>query len=855
MAKTESAEPAQPVRVLVVDDEFSIRRLFRTALSSAGCSVETVGNAREALQVLMQQSFDVMVVDLKMEGMNGLVFLQEALKIWPWMGVVIVSGYVDEQSLPRAHELGVTRVIEKPAEIQVLCQNVLDEAREKKTEFGDVPKNSALALMRDHLRLLGGIDQSVIGSDTLVKALLDFGRSLSQMISADAVGILVLDKQSGQRDLLFHVPSGVAPEFLAEMKQEMFKRYEALSAEFPAASSIKTQIDGAEASDSGPDRLGSVLTVPLMMGKEFCGVLTLASASDNAYTPADISLLYHAANHVSAVFMSLRRMHLLATRDPLTGAFNRIRLEEELERTWLLTRRYETSMAVVVADIDNFKTMNDSYGHAIGDEILRDLASLMLDVARATDLIARYGGDEFVAVLPQATEANARTFGERFITRLREHVFCPNTHKLTLTCSVGIATSTNSSAPATSEELLSQADRALFMAKRAGRNRLCIWPEQTFGAVDIGESADDSAPDVDGAPTAEVEPAGGKRDHILVVDDESTILELVGTMLERRGYDVSCFSSADDAISAVSASPGKYDVLLTDLSMPDKSGLDLLREISSADESVVKIVMTGYATVDAAVDCLRQGAYDFIQKPVRSAQLAALLSRALEYRYLKIDNARYQAHLEEMVRKRSAQLAASLEEVKRSYHFTLEALVAMLDARENQTGQHSFRTRDLTVMLARKLGVRGEELDAIASGSFLHDIGKIGIPDAILLKPGPLLPQEWEIMKTHSEIDYNILRSSPYLRIAAELVLSHHERWDGRGYPRKLGGEQICIGARIFSVTDAYDTMRSPRVYRDPVTPKEAVEEILRNKGAQFDPTVVDAFMACHEEMEAILHP
>ena len=839
-----------PVSVLVLDDELPIRHLFKTALAARGCSVATIDNARGALQLLMQQSFDVLVVDLRMEGMNGIVFLQEALKVWPWIGVVIVSGFVDEDTRPQAEALGVTRILEKPVGVDILCDNVIEEARTRKTAHRDIPRGNALALMRDHLKLLTNLDQTSMGTDTLLNALLEFGKTLSTMMAAETVGILVINKETEQRDLLLFVPKTVSESFLTDVKKEILARHKALSGTTITIESIRIKTEGKECDPSGPTKPNSWMSLPIILEDRFCGVLALASEARDAYTPANVSLLYHAANHIAAVFMSLRRMHQLAARDHLTGVFNRIRLEEELERAWLLAQRYEESMATIVVDIDNFKTINDSFGHAVGDEILRDMAQLMQAVARASDIIARYGGDEFVAVLPHATEANALAFGERFLDRLRDHVFCENTHKLSLSSSIGIATSRNPTMPATSDELLSQADRALFMAKRAGRNRITVWPEQTFGATGDTDVNEKIVGDTEQASTG-----AARHDRIMIVDDEESVLDLVGTMLARKGYEIVTFSSTQAALEAARSKRGHYDVLLTDLSMPDKSGIELMHELTEIDSSIVKIVMTGFATVDTAVECLREGAYDFIQKPVRDGQLTALLERALEYRHLKIDNARYQVHLEEMVKRRSTQLAASLDEVRRAYDFTLEALVAMLDAREKQTGKHSFRTRDLTVHLARIMGLGGDDLGAVASGAFLHDIGKIGIPDSILLKPGPLTDEEWEVMRTHSEIGYNILRSTPYLKDAAELVLSHHERYDGSGYPRGIKGENICFGARVFGVVDAYDTMRSARVYRDACGQTEAVEELLRHSGKQFDPHVVDAFIEHQDDLETLLNP
>jgi len=829
-----------PLSVLVLDDEEPIRRLFRSSLRNAGCAVETAENAREALQVLMQQSFDVLVVDLRMDGMSGIVFLEEALKVWPWLGVVIVSGFVDEDTVRKARSLGVTRVLEKPVTVEELLEQIVAEGEEKRTNYDAMERGNALALMRDHLKLLSRLDETAISSETLVGTLLDFGSTLASVLPAQVVGILVYSEEDAENELLLHALDPVNESFVKQVEHELFDRYLVLSGQTLTTDMVNVRREGTPCEDVGPTDLGSTVSVPIILGRSFWGLLTLATTGKDAYSTSDVSLLYHAANHISAVFMALRRMHFLATRDPLTRVYNRIRLAEELERAWLMAKRYSRSMSVVIADVDNFKTCNDSYGHAAGDAVLQDLSHLLREAARASDIVARYGGDEFVVILPQAADADAMAFAERFLEQTRGHVFCPDTTKLTITTSVGIASLDSSHPPATCDELLSQADRALYMAKRSGRDRIVIWPGTGGAPVEPGPAAPEAAA---------VPPAA----HLLVVDDEPAVLDLVKTMLERKGYQTTTCSSATEAIAAVKASPGIFDILLTDLSMPGKSGIDLLHEVTAADDSVVKIVMTGFATVDTAVDCLREGAYDFIQKPIRLAELAALVQRAFEYRALRIENARYQAHLEEMVRDRSAQLAATLEEVKRSHRFILDALVAMLDAREEQTGRHSVRTRDLTVLLAQKMGIDGEALEAIASGAFLHDIGKIGVPDAILLKPGKLDEEEWKTMRAHCDIGYRILRSNPYLKQAAEIVRAHHEHYDGSGYPRGLKGDQICIGSRLFSVVDAYDAMRSDRVYRTAMSVDESVAEIVRNSGSQFDPDVVRAFLDHHEDIETIL--
>jgi diguanylate cyclase (GGDEF)-like protein/putative nucleotidyltransferase with HDIG domain len=826
--------------VLIVDDEQSVRQTYNAVLTDLGCLVETAGSGHQALQILMQRSFDALVVDIRMQGMNGIVFLQEALRIWPEMGVVVVSGYLNEEVLREAKKLGVRHIMQKPIERERFCTTVMGEAAARRRPAGEAAGEAPVALMRDHLRLL----THLVGrsaTETLTTTLRDFGVALKRMMPAAALGVLVVKDDEHAMLLLPLAP--VKQRFLLALQESMLARFESLSGTVPDRAVINVLTEGTP-SEEGAAEPTALASVPVILSDKVAGMLTFASAGPRQYEPGEVSLLYHAANHVSTIFTAIQQMHRLTAQDPLTGVYNRIRLQEELDRAWRVSRRYDSAMAVVIVDVDSFKTMNDAYGHTVGDEILREFARVLETVARTSDVIARYGGDEFVAILPRAEESDARAFGERLLNSTREHLFCPRTHRLRATISVGIASSRNPTAPATGTALLSQADRALYMAKRAGRNRMCTWPGRPR---EIG-TPEPAAP----APPAEAEVDRASVGRIVVVDDEPAVRNVVGLLLQKEGYETVSFGTANEALEAIRARPRHFDLLLTDLSLPVTSGIELLHQLAD-NTSLVKIVMTGYATVTNAVSCLREGAYDFIQKPIDQEQLLAMLRRAMEYRRLKVQNALYQSHLEEMVHERSAQLANSFEEIKRSYEFTLEALVAMLDAREHRTGRHSQRVRDLAVTLAREMGVEGEALENVATGALLHDIGKIAIPDAVLFRPGPLSPDEWKIMKQHSEIGYRILSSSPFLRDAAEMVYAHQEHYDGSGYPRGLAGADICIGARIFAIVDAYDAMRSERVYRGAVSPEQAAEEIRKNSGTQFDPDAVQAFLKCQIEIERLL--
>ncbi|MGQ9662850.1 MAG: diguanylate cyclase [Kiritimatiellia bacterium] len=838
--------------VLVVDDEPSIRRTYEMILSENGWSIKLAANGREALQILMQHKFDVLVVDLRMEQMDGLTFLQEALKVWPWVGVVIISAYATKEAIAQAQALGVTRILEKPVSVHELCQNVEEAAREKRIQNLDEQSNRALTLMRDQLRLLTELSQEKLSMESCGHTILKFSRLLAENLDSEVVGLLIREDLRTKPMLMFTIRKPVSQEFLAKLKTEMLARYSALSGLTIPETELVEEVEGKYSMLSKPTASLHTLSVPFLLGNHLSALLTLATGQSTQYSPEDISLFYHAANHIPAVFSALRRMHHLAIHDPLTNLYNRLKLEEELEREWLVSQRYRTSMGVVVLDLDNFKIVNDSYGHTIGDEILVEFAELIRSAVRATDIVGRYGGDEFVVILPRATDNEARIFAERLLSLTREHVFCHTSNPISLTISIGIATSQNPTAPSTCSSLLSQADRALYMAKRAGRSRICIWPGR-YHVTPKREGTEQESSKTkasDGVPApAMVESTTG----ILLVDDEEQILTLLSRILEQEGYRVFAANCGKAALEELQRNPNDYCVLVADLTLPDTNGTELIGQAVEFDPDLVGIILTAHATVDNAVASLQQGAYDFLQKPILPERLCAVVRRALEYRALKIENIQYQTNLEEIVKERSVQLARTLEEVKASYEFTLEALVAMLDAREHQTGRHSIRVRELAVTLARHMGIRGKQLDTIASGALLHDIGKISIPDGILFRPGSLEPDEWKIVKKHSEIGYNILRTSPYLREAAEIVYAHQERYDGTGYPRGLKGDQICLGARIFAVVDAYDAMRSFRVYQKPMGEQAAVEEIRRNSGKQFDPAVVQAFLECQPELERVL--
>jgi len=333
---------------------------------------------------------------------------------------------------------------------------------------------------------------------------------------------------------------------------------------------------------------------------------------------------------------------------------------------------------------------------------------------------------------------------------------------------------------------------------------------------------------------------------VLVVDDDKAVREVLAAVLREEGYPVRQADSAEAALAMVS----EHDLplVLCDVKMPDHDGTWVLDQVLQRHPHAAVVMLTGFADTESAVQCLKRGAADYLLKPPRVTELVRSVERAWSRSRIASARARYHQGLERRVHERTAELSAALQGIARAYGSTLEALVHALDAREHETSDHSQRVVRYTLAIARQMKISEMNLEDIGRGALLHDIGKIGVPDSILLKPGPLTPAEWLEMRRHPEVGYRILESIEFLRPAAEIVVAHQERWDGSGYPHKLSGERIPLGARIFMIADTLDAITSDRPYRKAATFAQAKIEIARCAGTQFDPRCAEAFASLSDD-------
>src|SRR4030042_5174521 len=331
------------------------------------------------------------------------------------------------------------------------------------------------------------------------------------------------------------------------------------------------------------------------------------------------------------------------------------------------------------------------------------------------------------------------------------------------------------------------------------------------------------------------------EDHILIVDDEKTIYSVIARRLAKEGYPCVMANNGRKALGFFYKN--NCSLIISDIRMPAMNGLELLKNVKAVRPNMMFIIMTAYPEIDMVVEAVRLGANDFIIKPVDLELVVFSVKKALGQKKMEEEIEAHHKNLEKLVEERTSKLQQALLVIKKGHLDSVKVLAGAIDAKDPYTRGHSDRVRKMSMRIAMKMGFSEEKLENLVFGALLHDIGKIGIKDAVLQKPGPLTPEEYQSIQEHPLIGVKIVDGIDFLKDKIPMIRNHHEHFDGSGYPDGLIGEVIPLGARIIAVADSFDAMTSLRPHRRALPLEEVFAEMEKGKGKQFEPQILEIFL------------
>jgi diguanylate cyclase (GGDEF)-like protein len=806
------ATRTRPTRLLLADTELARRKGLARRLGASE-AIEVVGEASsgpEALSLALALTPDVVLARPDLPLLNGATITRRLRDLSPAVRVVAVVDREDDAGVAPMVEAGATDYWVSDSPLWHLERAIAGAADPL------VRLAQGLARLANRSGIAGFAAQEI--SDVT-------GASLSVVYIGSGEGRLVLAASSTAAPLLETPP---------EIVLNAFARGTLVALDDP---------------DPALGACADAVAVPLVADGDTLGVLLVGFPAE---ARVDRTALGAAADLIAAALVAERRVTMTiaeARIDPLTGLPNRRAFEQHLENAVNTARERERAVSVALFDLDDFKQVNDRHGHLVGDRVLAEFGRIVVRNLRAGEQGYRIGGEEF-AVVTDGGPVGA----ERVAERIRDALVRQRRGPRLPTVSAGVA---GFPADASSkEELLHKADISLYAAKRSGRNRVVVHGH----GVEITPQ-----PAPRGRRTIQVaEPGdliGGARDQlrVLVVDDDDGLRLLLRTTLDGIGADVREAVDAATAVDAILAAPP--DVIVLDVNLPGMDGLSFCRRLKSdpATRGIGVVLLTGSdSSTEEAGRAV--GAEAFLRKPFSPLGLVAVVEEVAQGLYEGALHAPPAIGSDAQVMLYARDLRRLLEVergqrtlLQKAYRETMSALAAALDSKDVGTGAHSQRVQRYAVELASAVEPRLLDDPSIEYGFLLHDVGKIGIPDRILQKAGPLTASERRLMRTHTILGDQMLGGVALLQgEGLRVVRSHHERWDGRGYPDGLARDRIPLGARVFAVADALDAITSDRPYRPGAAWDEATAEIRRQAKRQFDPDVVEAFVQREPKLRKI---
>ncbi|MFH1562454.1 MAG: response regulator [Nitrospirota bacterium] len=535
------------------------------------------------------------------------------------------------------------------------------------------------------------------------------------------------------------------------------------------------------------------------------------------------------------------RTYLGIDANPLTKLPGNNSIREEINKCI----ENKKNFAACFIDLDNFKAFNDNYGFDKGDDAIKLTAEVIINAVHKIgveeDFIGHIGGDDFVVITyPDRVETICQEIIREFDETIPD--FYPPQDQQQgyiislnrkgereefpiMTISIGVVTNKK-------RNLTHLAEVSTLGAE------LKEYAKTFFGSNYVVDKRQEGEKEF--SPQNEIL----KKESILIVDDDPDICNILSMGLKKENYLIAI--AQNGACASLEIIKNSFNVVLLDINLPDISGLEILKIVKQRDPGIIVIIITGYSSAEVAIEALRYGAYDYLEKPLDMEKVKITIKRGIQHQRLEVKNKELIANLT----KKNIELNQKVEEVlmlnkslQALYLGTMAALVSTIEAKDHYTRGHSDRVTNFAVSIARKLNLPEHKQELIRYACQLHDIGKIGIRDYILNKVEELNQEEWDEIKRHPTTGAEIVKSLGFLEKGIPFIKHHHERYDGAGYPQGLKMEDIPLGARIIAVADAFDAITSDRAYRKAKPMDVAIKELKENAGRQFDPQVVEAFL------------
>lgn len=795
---SESAAPG--ARLLVVEDDPRSGRLFQANLAAAGYRVTLAPTAAAAQAEAAAQAPDLILCDICLPDQDGISLTRYFRQQSNLAGVpiVLVTSLDDRKVLARGLEAGADDFLTKPVNTVELRSRVRSLLRNK--------------LLTDELHAREQAALPFASSaapaelpDAMPQAAVATAETIAPAATFAGCTILLVDDNEQERRLLEAYlavfgcriqTAADAASGLASLKQSP-PDLVVLDLLLPDASgfSVIEQMKATPALAQVPVLVvsGMAEVQDRVRALELGADDFIVKNFERLEFEARVRRLLRLKQSIDQLNNRCHQALQQAVTDSLTGLFTHGFLQETLGRQLLCARRHGWPLSVVFIDIDRFKQVNDHYGHAVGDDVLRTLAGKLRDTVRRSDIVVRYGGEEFVVLLPHTDAAGAHKVAEQLravVEQMPVESSRLGEQPLMVTISLGVATFPGDADDG--EALLARADEAMYRAKRGGRNQVVQFRN---------------------TPQAQQSKA-----RVLIVDDDERNLRLLDAYLAKEGYE--SIKACDGPEALEIAMHELPDLILLDGMMPRMTGFEVCRLLKQdrSTNLIPIVIVTALTSREDRLQSIEVGADDFLSKPVDKVELLSRMRALL----------------------RVKQNTDQLEDADT----VVLTLARVVESRDPSTGGHVERVANYAVALGRAMGLNQVACDGLRRAGYVHDIGKIVVPDAILLKPGKLTPEERTIMERHVEAGYELLKPMRTFAESLPAVRYHHERLDGSGYPLGLRGAEIPLTAQIIAMVDVYDALTTDRVYRPALSKADALaileEETQRG---MHDRVLLDTFL------------